>query len=487
MKTVSKQTVLKGALLAALATNISWNTATSFATDMASAGEQGRPAAALPAAPAAVTIKPVTPNPSAAVAGAAGPKKDAPAKVEVASTTVTEAQLVIPATVCGVEYKFVLLNTKINDTAAVRGYARRNGSDILSVSSKGYTLKEIEGSQERRDRLTNYMIDAVEQKECAPSIAVEGSPTAPAEQGDDASKRREEAAKDAKEQAEKIARGVRECTLDDKGEALTNDDRLDCHLDRIAGAKEEVKSDDEDRSSRRRGKGRARGGFSASFEFIMNEITSLLHSKKASRVEEGNDLRSSLETALEEADNAGYVSRGTIDTAEARLANLKVGEKVEDRGELLTKNLGPQVQQIDMQINNLRTQSSQNPQMAQMFDSQIKQLENQKQYLATQVQQDQLFQGYTSSFSKGEVGQNEYNSFTADYAKLIAQLSGQVAQPGQNPISGQPSMQAPQGAQQARAALAGANVRSGGISMPAYPQLSVGIPQASPLLAPRSL
>lgn len=487
MKTVSKQTVLKGALLAALAANISWSTASTFSTDMAS--EQGTPRVTLmPAAPK-VTIAPVAPNPSAVTTSSTGPQKDAPVAPQVAVKSADEPKLIIPATICGNPYSLIFVEEVREGKTGVRGYVRNSTSatDVISAYSKNITRKQIESSEKMRTQFSNHLVDAVEKKDCATVIADDttSTPTAPAEQGESPADRR---AEEARVLAEKIARGVRECTLDEKGKALDRDGKIDCHIDRLAGAQEEEQDsrEDDDRKSRRRSKSRSRGGFAASFEYLMKEATYLLSSEKDSRVDEGEDLRERMLGAIEEADDNGFVSRSTLDTAEARVTNLPKGQKVADRGEQLAKQIGPQAQQIDMQINQLKQQAAQNPAMAQMLDYQIKSLESQKQSLARVLQQDSVFANYGSLLQSGAVGQPEYSVFSKTYEDLIAKLNGQVAQPGQNPISGQPMMQAPQGAQQARAALASQNYRSNGLAMPAYPQ-NLGIQAASPLISARPM
>ena len=469
MKTVSKQTVLKGALLAVLAANISWQTQSTFTTDLASELATAS-AAKLPPPPPAVTIRTAPTAANAAKAGNSGPKPEAPARAQVATEQVKRDEVLLKLEACGKEAVVTFFEEKQDDgKPSVRGLVKINGRDI-GATDKGVTLANFKKSEAKQDAFMKLFADEAE-KSCATDIAVDK--TKEIEEGQPS----DDSAERAKRRADRIARGLRNCTGDAQGRALKSEDKIECHLDRISTDETQDIDDMDDRASRRK-RSTAKSQFSDSVDYMVGEVSALLASDEAEDRRDGKMLKKDLEDALKDARDNGVVSRSEVSIAQARVKALETGMNLDARTDFYAR----QANQIDQQIYQIRQQlpqaQMQSPMYAQMMQQQLQSLDQQKRALATNsMAQDSMYTAYAGLRNQGIVHAEEYSTFSQSYEDLMRSLSGNQSPtqvggaPGQ-PLPGtsvMPSSEAttfrnnPNGNN--------LNVRSGGFATPAFPRI----------------
>lgn len=507
MKPFTKQTTLTAALLAVLATQVTWNSgqpvmnsidlSSRFPSGEGQAGEAGRatgaPAAARPDGD--ITLR--APAPGAAVAGATGAQPDKPAVAAAAPQGAAPAaaapapaapaitasanptrEFGTSAQICGKEYEIKFIELKEDNQPVIRATARLNGNYVASATQPGTYASTVEAS-EARTKFQSFLTDAVQKKDC-PQVA--SAPPAPSEE--------DKQAKDEREK--KIKRGLLNCTGDEDGKALRGAEKLDCHLARLEGEEEEMedvadsrdrRDRDRDRSRSRTGKGSASSRFASSLDYVMREASILLASKDEVDNEDGQDLKERIEDALDAARDNGVVERSLIIQAEARVSNLKKGLAVDDRAEKYEKSAS-QLDSLVMQLESAQMRAT-DPFTSNTIGMQLQQARQQREMLSNQMSSDVLYREYQTLQSRGQVGMDEYQNLTRDYTDLLNQLRGssQQQQPGATAGTlAQGAQSAIPWRQQNTQAM---SARSFGVTLPQFPGQTTQYSSGTPLLAPQ--
>ena len=416
MKAQTKQMALKASLLMLLAANVSWhlphmnsNNAvqmTDFASE--SVGTSG-PSTSAPAA-VVVTV----------------PRKDAPI-----STTNVAAQPgdKIKKVVCGERYEVRFVELVESEQTVTRAIVADLGT---SDAAEGTVVSKNIFSVLHKDTRSatvadaaimskiNKMIDneLASRNKCSSTDVADApapSPTAPPTTPD----------------ADKIARGLRNCTLDKAGNAVKGDARFNCNLDRLSAISldpdDQPDAQDDDDKGSRRSRRRTRTNNISQIENILESmkdtIRGHLTSSNEDKRDQGSDeLADTVDALMDVRSTASGQERSQLDRI---IQGLKYGYERGEKVNAATDKFLERTQQIDDKIAELKQQMSQVPMMQQYpIANAIANLQTAKLNIGQQMLSNPDYTTLTSYEQRGYIQASEYSDFTSEYNNLIAQIQG---------------------------------------------------------------
>lgn len=448
MKPETKQMALKASLLVILAANVSFHIPKVIqSSDLASVGGEtvGSPAATAPARVAKSDLETAA-KPAMAPAKLEGPKPDAP----ISAVSVSAPQTKTKKTVCGRSYEIRYVELTEDGKTVTRVYVRDLGpADAAEgtyaakdVFTKRYSAplaqsltdgKVVSAFNKEIDTyfantLTCSNDDLVADDTTAPASVARGEPrTKPKrdrDEGDDSS------APDEATRAERIARGLKNCTLDKDGKAVKGEARFNCNLDRLASISLDADENDADRDdeSPRRGRRRERRDGIAKVESILRplkqSIKSDLLSSNEDRQDEGADKLSDVVDALEEVrDTASGADARKIEHMIAEVKSFERAAKVSRESD----KYQDRSEAIDERIADLKAQLGQVPMQQQgPYVQALQQLMQTRLSLGVQMGANQDFAYVTSLQQRGIMDLSDYSDFTSGYSTLMNQLQGRA-------------------------------------------------------------
>lgn len=218
---LTKQTALKGALLMVLAANVSWEKLEVGSSELASNGTEGVVGTGTAASGAKEGDGKVSTAPAALTLKADGAP---PAPVQLKATEIAKTTLPShedESKICGDTYKLKYQQVEkggemMTEITAVR--PTRAGDSWVSITWRADLINTIVKKSEADKALTAAIKAhrALKKESCA------GSEVAT----------REDAGKDDEDRS-RIADGMKNCTLDKKGNSLKGEAKLDCWLDQL--------------------------------------------------------------------------------------------------------------------------------------------------------------------------------------------------------------------------------------------------------------
>ena len=383
--------------------------------------------------------------------GSSGPAPSAPAAVVVAvpktdkaiSTTNIAAQPgdKVAKLVCGERYEVRFVEVVENSVTVTRAIVADLGAsdaaegtvvskNIFSVLHKDTRSATVADSAIMSK--INKMIDTelASRNKCSSTDVAEApapSPTAPSTTAPSPTAPPTRDVPDA----EKIARGLRNCTLDKAGNPVKGDARFNCNLDRLSAISldpdDQPDAQDDDDKGSRRSRRRTRTNNISQIENILEPMKDtirahLVSSNEDKRDQGSDELADTVDALMDIRSTASGQDRTQLDKI---IQGLKYGYERGEKVNAATDKFLERTQQIDDKIADLKQQMSQVPMMQQYpIANAIANLQTAKLNIGQQMLVNPDYTTLTNYEQRGYIQASEYSDFTSEYNNLIAQIQG---------------------------------------------------------------
>lgn len=448
MKLQTKQVALKASLLMILAANLSWQARAAYNVSDLASRDPAQELGGNGAAPGRLNLNLKTTPPPAVVvtpapSKAEGPKPDAP----ISTASLPTKESTEKRAFCGVEYTvhYVQQVDPKTKSTIVRAYVKSPEftDRMFSYWDKGTYASLISPVKDSDDsysvnpkkvRFDELIEKSIRTKyDCAETAVADRD----SNKTTDVDK--------SESSAERIARGVKNCTLDKNGLPLSSKEvkdgsdvidaspRYRCMLERVQNYSLEKQDDDIDNEGGRRTRRRSENStqkLAGMMVFLGDRIKALLMSSNEFNRDEGLSRLDDLVAALEDV-------KSTTDSAtDARaidltIKQLKIGYTAGSKVYVQSQKDQSSLDEVTENIASIKARMNANPAMTSLLMPSLQNALIQKVNLEQSVRAGQVYTNYNSLLSTGVVPQTDYDVFGSTYKSLLNTLNGVNGTTGQ--------------------------------------------------------